>query len=142
MSVFWLCRSRICVKNIPKYVAEDRLRDFFSQKGEITDVSYGINAAGDSEVTYKIDDLYYPIKITASGETNVIGEATTTEPVLSVPNFAAKINASNFGDYVNYNKDLELTDGEYWITISADADGKFSFVIPWATEDNGVWTNG
>ncbi|KAL0442291.1 UNVERIFIED_CONTAM: Multiple RNA-binding domain-containing protein 1 [Sesamum latifolium] len=30
-------RSRICVKNLPKYVAEDRLRDFFSQKGEVTD---------------------------------------------------------------------------------------------------------
>ncbi|KAM7271765.1 hypothetical protein ACFE04_030979 [Oxalis oulophora] len=29
--------SRICVKNLPKYVAEDRLRDFFSHKGEITD---------------------------------------------------------------------------------------------------------
>ncbi|KAK4440384.1 putative RNA-binding protein 19 [Sesamum alatum] len=29
--------SRICVKNLPKYVAEDRLRDFFSQKGEVTD---------------------------------------------------------------------------------------------------------
>ena len=32
-----LHRSRICVKNLPKYVAEDRLREFFSQKGEITD---------------------------------------------------------------------------------------------------------
>jgi hypothetical protein len=31
-------RSRICVKNLPKYVAEDRLRELFSQKGEITDV--------------------------------------------------------------------------------------------------------
>ncbi|KAL5539196.1 hypothetical protein UlMin_045233 [Ulmus minor] len=30
--------SRICVKNLPKHVAEDRLRDIFSQKGEITDV--------------------------------------------------------------------------------------------------------
>ncbi|KAF2321255.1 hypothetical protein GH714_037378 [Hevea brasiliensis] len=30
-------RSRICVKNLPKYVAEDRLREVFSQKGEITD---------------------------------------------------------------------------------------------------------
>ncbi|XP_015958849.1 uncharacterized protein LOC107482784 [Arachis duranensis] len=30
--------SRICVKNIPKYVTEDRLREFFSEKGEITDV--------------------------------------------------------------------------------------------------------
>ncbi|KAM7524839.1 hypothetical protein LguiA_014741 [Lonicera macranthoides] len=29
--------SRICVKNLPKHVAEDRLRDFFSQKGEVTD---------------------------------------------------------------------------------------------------------
>ncbi|KAB1210487.1 Multiple RNA-binding domain-containing protein 1 [Morella rubra] len=29
--------SRICVKNLPKYVAEDRLRELFSQKGEITD---------------------------------------------------------------------------------------------------------
>ncbi|CAJ2633159.1 multiple RNA-binding domain-containing protein 1 [Trifolium pratense] len=30
--------SRIIVKNLPKYVAEDRLRELFSQKGEITDV--------------------------------------------------------------------------------------------------------
>ncbi|GAB4829474.1 hypothetical protein Ancab_019147 [Ancistrocladus abbreviatus] len=29
--------SRICVKNLPKYVTEDRLREFFSQKGEVTD---------------------------------------------------------------------------------------------------------
>ncbi|KMS99233.1 hypothetical protein BVRB_2g046710 [Beta vulgaris subsp. vulgaris] len=29
--------SRICVKNVPKYVNEDRLREFFSQKGEVTD---------------------------------------------------------------------------------------------------------
>ncbi|CAA0824296.1 Unknown protein [Striga hermonthica] len=29
--------SRICVKNLPKYVAEDRLREFFSEKGEVTD---------------------------------------------------------------------------------------------------------
>lgn len=29
--------SRICVKNLPKYVAEDRLREVFSQKGEVTD---------------------------------------------------------------------------------------------------------
>ncbi|KAF7803955.1 multiple RNA-binding domain-containing protein 1 [Senna tora] len=29
--------SRIYVKNLPKYVAEDRLREFFSQKGELTD---------------------------------------------------------------------------------------------------------
>lgn len=30
-------RSRICVKNLPKYVAEDRIRELFSRKGEITD---------------------------------------------------------------------------------------------------------
>ncbi|KAL2930769.1 Multiple RNA-binding domain-containing protein 1 [Bienertia sinuspersici] len=29
--------SRICVKNLPKYVNEDRLKEFFSEKGEITD---------------------------------------------------------------------------------------------------------
>lgn len=29
--------SRLCVKNLPKYVKEDRLREFFSQKGEVTD---------------------------------------------------------------------------------------------------------
>lgn len=32
----WL-RSRICVKNLPRYVVEDRLKDFFTRKGEITD---------------------------------------------------------------------------------------------------------
>ncbi|GFZ08317.1 nucleotide/nucleic acid binding protein [Actinidia rufa] len=31
---FW---SRICVKNLPNYISEDRLREFFSQKGEVTD---------------------------------------------------------------------------------------------------------
>ncbi|WVY91495.1 hypothetical protein V8G54_037009 [Vigna mungo] len=31
-------RSRICVKNLPKHVAEDELREFFSEKGIITDV--------------------------------------------------------------------------------------------------------
>lgn len=25
------------MKNLPKYVAEDRLREYFSQKGEVTD---------------------------------------------------------------------------------------------------------
>ncbi|XP_065867175.1 multiple RNA-binding domain-containing protein 1-like [Euphorbia lathyris] len=30
--------SRICVKSLPKYAAEDRLREMFSKKGEITDV--------------------------------------------------------------------------------------------------------
>ncbi|KAI5332198.1 hypothetical protein L3X38_022327 [Prunus dulcis] len=29
--------SRICVKNLPKHVNESRLREFFSEKGEITD---------------------------------------------------------------------------------------------------------
>ncbi|XP_015867867.3 uncharacterized protein LOC107405344 isoform X1 [Ziziphus jujuba] len=29
--------SRICVKNLPKHATEDRLRNFFSQKGEVTD---------------------------------------------------------------------------------------------------------
>lgn len=30
--------SRLCVKNIPKYVDEKRLREFFSTKGDVTDV--------------------------------------------------------------------------------------------------------
>ena len=29
--------SRICVKNMPKHVDEKRLREHFSQKGEVTD---------------------------------------------------------------------------------------------------------
>ncbi|XP_042427118.1 multiple RNA-binding domain-containing protein 1-like [Zingiber officinale] len=29
--------SRLCVKNLPKYADENRLREFFSQKGEVTD---------------------------------------------------------------------------------------------------------
>ncbi|KAK2983307.1 hypothetical protein RJ640_011630 [Escallonia rubra] len=37
MDAIRLLLSRICVKNLPKYVAEDRLREFFSQKGEVTD---------------------------------------------------------------------------------------------------------
>lgn len=30
--------SRLCVKNLPKYVTEKRLRDHFAVKGEVTDV--------------------------------------------------------------------------------------------------------
>lgn len=30
--------SRLCVKNLPKYVDESRLKEFFSAKGEVTDV--------------------------------------------------------------------------------------------------------
>lgn len=29
--------SRLCVKNLPKHATEERLRDYFSQKGEVTD---------------------------------------------------------------------------------------------------------
>ncbi|XP_071715693.1 multiple RNA-binding domain-containing protein 1 [Rutidosis leptorrhynchoides] len=29
--------SRLCVKNLPKHATEDRLREYFSQKGEVTD---------------------------------------------------------------------------------------------------------
>ena len=30
--------TRLFVKNIPKHVSEDRLKQFFSQKGTVTDV--------------------------------------------------------------------------------------------------------
>lgn len=30
--------SRVCVKNLPKYVNEARLKEHFSAKGEVTDV--------------------------------------------------------------------------------------------------------
>ncbi|XP_050911007.1 multiple RNA-binding domain-containing protein 1 [Lathyrus oleraceus] len=30
--------SRICVRNLPEYAAEDQLKELFSQKGEITNV--------------------------------------------------------------------------------------------------------
>lgn len=30
--------SRLCIKNLPKYVTEARLREHFSAKGEVTDV--------------------------------------------------------------------------------------------------------
>ena len=30
--------SRLCIKNLPKYVDEKRLRDAFNAKGEVTDV--------------------------------------------------------------------------------------------------------
>lgn len=29
--------SRICVKNIPKHIDDTRLKEHFSQKGEVTD---------------------------------------------------------------------------------------------------------
>ncbi|KAK9131620.1 hypothetical protein Scep_011148 [Stephania cephalantha] len=40
--------SRVFVKNIPKYVSEDRLRDFFSRKGEVTDAKVIRTADGKS----------------------------------------------------------------------------------------------
>ncbi|WJX93133.1 hypothetical protein P8452_74697 [Trifolium repens] len=40
--------SRIYVKNLPKYVTEDRLRDLFSQKGEITEVKLMRTKNGES----------------------------------------------------------------------------------------------
>jgi multiple RNA-binding domain-containing protein 1 len=30
--------SRLCIKNIPKYLPEQRLKDHFSTKGQVTDV--------------------------------------------------------------------------------------------------------
>lgn len=30
--------SRLCVKNIPKHLKEDRLREHFAERGEVTDV--------------------------------------------------------------------------------------------------------
>lgn len=30
--------SRLCVKNLPKYVNEPRLKEYFSTRGEVTDV--------------------------------------------------------------------------------------------------------
>ncbi|KAM0071974.1 putative RNA recognition motif domain, nucleotide-binding alpha-beta plait domain superfamily [Helianthus debilis subsp. tardiflorus] len=42
-TVLHVCRllatgpSRICVKNLPKHATEERIRDYFSQKGEVTD---------------------------------------------------------------------------------------------------------
>ena len=30
--------SRLCVKNIPKYLTDQRLKDHFAAKGEVTDV--------------------------------------------------------------------------------------------------------
>lgn len=35
--LFVVLRSRICVKNLPKHANEERLREFFSRKGEVTD---------------------------------------------------------------------------------------------------------
>ncbi len=30
--------SRLCVKNLPKYLSDDRLKKHFAVKGEVTDV--------------------------------------------------------------------------------------------------------
>ncbi|KAE8707963.1 multiple RNA-binding domain-containing protein 1-like isoform X3 [Hibiscus syriacus] len=53
LHVYWVLSlnkllSRICVKNLPKHVAEERLRDFFSQKGEVTDAKLMITTDGKS----------------------------------------------------------------------------------------------
>ncbi|CAJ2657206.1 unnamed protein product [Trifolium pratense] len=40
--------SRICVRNLPKYVVEDRLRQLFSEKGEITEVKLMRTKNGES----------------------------------------------------------------------------------------------
>ncbi|XP_078156926.1 multiple RNA-binding domain-containing protein 1-like [Carex rostrata] len=41
-------RSRICVKSLPKYANEERLREFFSRKGEVTDVKVIRTSGGNS----------------------------------------------------------------------------------------------
>jgi multiple RNA-binding domain-containing protein 1 len=33
-----LIASRLCIKNIPKYLNETRLKEHFGSKGEVTDV--------------------------------------------------------------------------------------------------------
>ena len=33
-----LMSTRLFVKNIPKHISEERLKDFFAQKGTVTDV--------------------------------------------------------------------------------------------------------
>lgn len=100
------------------YFTISKLNENLSE-GEVTEVSYGINAAGDSEFTYKVTergtDTYYKMKVTAAGAVSVIGEPTTTAPTLTPSlgetkkTLASQIDASNYGDYVNYNKDLGLT---------------------------------
>ncbi|WJX87404.1 hypothetical protein P8452_69603 [Trifolium repens] len=51
--------SRIYVKNLPKYVTENRLRDLFSQKGEITEVKLMRFKNGESRqfayITFRTD---------------------------------------------------------------------------------------
>ncbi|CAH2074076.1 unnamed protein product, partial [Thlaspi arvense] len=44
--------SRICVKDLPKQVTNERLRDFFSQKGEVTDVKVMRTEEGRSRLAF------------------------------------------------------------------------------------------
>lgn len=64
------------------YFTVTKLNENLSE-GEITAVSVGTTAEGDSEVAYKVDDTYYKLKVSASGLVSVVGEPTATAPTLS-----------------------------------------------------------
>ena len=79
------------------------------ENGEVITVKHRINDEGDAQIIYKSTDykgdVYHTINITSDGNISTPENPTSVEPKAS---FAKTINASNYGDYVEYSKDLEL----------------------------------
>lgn len=93
------------------YFTVAKLNENLSE-GEVTAVSYGINASGDSEVAYKVDDTYYKMQITSAGVVTVVGEPTASAPTLTEPvtppvAVTYLVDTVEVGDYVNINIDYE-----------------------------------
>ena len=91
------------------YFTVEKLNTNLSE-GEIKDVSYGVNANGDSEVVYKLDGKYYKMQITSAGIINILEGPLDTQPTLTllVNSLIRQINKENYGDYVNYEVDLGI----------------------------------
>ena len=95
-------------QNRSKYFDISDLNQNLSQ-GEIIAVSTGVNAQEDNQLVYKLDDIYYKIQVTKSGEVNILGESSAKPEKLSL---ASQIGKSNYGDYVKYEVDLGIATAE------------------------------
>ena len=47
--------SRLIVKGLPKYYTEEKLREFFSKQGDVTDVKLMKKRNGESESLHSLD---------------------------------------------------------------------------------------
>ena len=79
-----------CQTNYLKKGDEQPKESFFTKEtltsnlsqGEVTAVSVEVDDLGNSELVYKIGDLYYKIQVSSDGEVNIIGEAESTPPAI------------------------------------------------------------